>query len=164
MAFIPGARIRGDSWIGMEAMFASMSREINKLEKVTVDGLIEAGLYIKGEAQRLTPVDTANLKASAYVIWGGGKTKGGDAQFGNAGESKGTRSVKAEHPGVVAGRKAAAPKVPFVEIGFTAHYALEVHELVDNFHLNGQAKFLEQAMKNNRAKILSIIKRRAGLT
>ena len=48
-----------------------------------------------------------------------------------------------------------------VEIGYQAHYAPHVHEQVENNHPVGQAKFLEDALKDNERKIVEIIRNRA---
>ena len=62
-------------WIGLEKVLQNISDSVKDIEGATVSGLLEAGLLVKGDAQRITPVDTSNLKASAYVIWGGGKKR-----------------------------------------------------------------------------------------
>lgn len=43
-----------------------------------------------------------------------------------------------------------------VEIGFTASYAIYVHENMEAYHAVGQAKFLEQSLKDNHAQILKL--------
>src|SRR5690554_511816 len=43
-------------------------------------------------------------------------------------------------------RKAGTPKQPAVEIGFTAAYAVYVHEDLEAHHENGEAKFLEKSL------------------
>lgn len=52
---------------------------------------------------------------------------------------------------------------PVVQLGFSANYAWYVHEMVGaNFQRPGSgAKFLEAALKRNKAKILGIIKQEA---
>ena len=48
-----------------------------------------------------------------------------------------------------------------VEIGFTAHYAIHVHEIKKNYH-GGDWKFLERAIAENEGEILQEIVSRAG--
>lgn len=38
-------------------------------------------------------------------------------------------------------------------LGFNMYYAAAVHEILDNYHDDGQAKYLETAMKNNQSKM-----------
>lgn len=48
---------------GLDDMLANM----NAVKDVNTQGLVAAGFLIKGEAQRICPVDTANLINSAYA-------------------------------------------------------------------------------------------------
>ena len=43
-------------------------------------------------------------------------------------------------------------------IGFNMEYAAAVHEILTNKHSNGQAKFLETAMRKSRAKVSQFIR------
>jgi hypothetical protein len=48
-----------------------------------------------------------------------------------------------------------------VEVGYQASYAVFVHENLEAKHTNGQAKFLEQPLREDAALMLEIIARRA---
>jgi hypothetical protein len=48
-----------------------------------------------------------------------------------------------------------------VEIGFSQNYALYVHEDLEAHHTVGEAKFLEKAIRENRAGALHIIRQAA---
>lgn len=48
-----------------------------------------------------------------------------------------------------------------VEVGFNAAYAIFVHEDLEAHHTNGEAKFLENAVKENSQRIVDIITSRA---
>lgn len=85
-------------------------------------GLLEAGLQVQRVAQERTPVDTSNLKNSAFT------------------RKEGEMSVL---------------------VGFSAAYAVYVHEDMEARHTIGQAKFLESALRDNRDAILRIIQARA---
>lgn len=50
-----------------------------------------------------------------------------------------------------------------VQIGYTAAYAVFVHEDMEAAHAVGQPKFLESALNDNQANILEIIRRRASV-
>lgn len=53
---------------GLEEVMARLNAEIEKIEGRTKAGLWEAALMVRREAQKLCPVDTGNLKASAYTL------------------------------------------------------------------------------------------------
>lgn len=50
-----------------------------------------------------------------------------------------------------------------VEIGYTANYAVFVHERTELHHNFGQAKFLEEALKQNERQILGAIAGKAKM-
>lgn len=50
-----------------------------------------------------------------------------------------------------------------VEIGYTANYAIYVHENLEARHTVGQAKFLESALRDNEAKIVDIVQQKASV-
>lgn len=47
------------------------------------------------------------------------------------------------------------------EIGLTADYAIYVHEDLEAFHPTGEAKFLENAVKENEHSIITLIQKAA---
>ncbi len=167
-------------WEGLDKVVDNLNKEVAKIKRVSVKNLLTAGLLVKGKAQKIVPVDTANLKASAYVISGGGKNpvkiaspEGKEGTFGGKDKNK----MTSRHNSIIASRKERIIDEPFAIIGFTAFYALFVHEDLTASHVKkatvqlfgeqgkanvqiGQAKFLEQALLENRAQILSILKRR----
>ena len=53
---------------------------------------------------------------------------------------------------------------PVVEVGYTADYAVKVHEDLGVYHKTGQAKFLETAIEKSKGDILDIVKKRARIT
>lgn len=151
-------------WQGLDKVLKNLNKEVDKIKNKTVDGMLEAGLLVKGDALRIVPVQFGNLKGSAYVVWGGNKKTPKDDKtsvFNLEGPS-GAR-VQAEHGDIVSSKKK-SQKDPFAVIGFTAFYALEVHENLAIARKAGkQAKFLEQSLMQNKREILSIIKRRAAI-
>lgn len=110
---------------GGEAILKNLNREIRKIVGRTRAGMLEAALLVKGESQKLVPVDTGNLRGGA------------------------TAEVFTIGKNIVAG------------VGFTAAYAVHVHENLEAKHTVGQSKFLENAVINNKSRILSTIRRRA---
>ena len=133
---------------GLDTVMRNLNREIAGIKSRTLAGLMEAGLQVQRSAQRRVPVDTGNLKASAY-----------------------TRK-----------RPEARSDRPEVEVGFTAAYAVYVHETMEQklkgkprpsrgyksgqgryWDPQGQAgpKFLQRAVAENADKIVAIVQRRA---
>ena len=95
-----------------------------------------AARTIAGRSQQLVPIDTGALMGSMRVE----KVeydKSVDRQ-----RSRRTGRFRAGPPG--ARVRYGSPKV---------HYAVYVHERLDVHHKRGQAKYLEQAVKENQAKV-----------
>jgi len=130
---------------GLQNVLSNISKEIEGIKNRSLAGLFEAGLKVQALAQKRTPVDSGNLRASAYTR----KTVNGG-----------------------------------VEVGFTALYAMSVHEMVGQklkgqpredfggtgkgegfgggtgkgkYWDSGQPKFLESALRDNRKNIVDII-------
>lgn len=90
-------------------------------------GIIRAGLFIQADSMKRTPVKTSTLKNSA----------------------RSTTRVE---------KKSAKKSTQYIaEITYGTHYAIYVHEMVQNYHRNGEAKFLENAIRQNKKKIQQII-------
>lgn len=52
---------------GLETVMRNLNAQIAQIEGDTLAGLFEAGLQVQGSAQKRVPVNTGNLKASAYT-------------------------------------------------------------------------------------------------
>jgi hypothetical protein len=127
---------------GLDTVMRNLNREVKGIKGRTLAGLYEAGLKVQASAQRRVPVDTGNLKASAYTR----KDPGGQPQ---------------------------------VEVGFTAAYAVFVHENLEMklkgvprtsgsgkgryWDPQGRAgpKFLQNAVSENVRNILAIVQKTA---
>jgi len=82
-----------------------------------------AGLFLQRESQRVVPIDTSNLKNSAFT------------------------------------RQVGAGWAIDVIVGYTAMYAVYVHENLEARHAPGkQAKFLEGPLRVHRQRIIRIIR------
>ncbi len=185
-----GRNIAGIKWQGLDKVIKNLNKEISMIEGRTVGGMLQAGLLVKREAQKITPVDTSNLKASAYVVWGGGKANtkvrrgSSDGKFRDKTKSKSSKGsaskMASQDKAVVSERSSKTYRFPFAEIGFTAFYALFVHENLTASHVkrkkvklfggsgetnvqSGQAKFLEQALMQNAKRVFDIITRKAKI-
>lgn len=49
-------------------------------------------------------------------------------------------------------------KTPLVEIGYTADYAVPVHEDLESWHNVGEAKFLENALNESEKDVYNLLK------
>lgn len=169
---LPFSVVSTKHWIGVAAVMANIHRATDLIEGKTRGGMLAAGLVIKRDAVKLAPIDTGNLRNSAYVIAGGGKKgikksqtgKEGTFKTSKAGGSKTTAgSMKSQHENILSMRISHGGSLdkPFVEVGFTANYALAVHESVGRKFKVGQAKFLEHAITKNKREIKKQIMIRA---
>jgi hypothetical protein len=142
--------------IGVNAAIASLTSDIKKITFKTKAGLIAGGLVLQRQAQKLTPVDTSNLKASATTLWA---TKGGTSSPGFKGDD--SVSMQEEHQSIIQHEKESLSKnimLPEVEVLYTAAYAIYVHEDLEAKHKSGKAKFLDDAAAMFSGKILAAIK------
>lgn len=128
---------------GFDEVMANLNKEIAGIEGRAMDGLFDAGLQIQRAAQQdlRGSVVTGNLRASAYTRRTG--------EFVRLDDSNLDRSQSAPDPSGQIGNG--------VEIGFTANYAVYVHE-----NMEGRSpKFLQRPIERNQQQIIEIIKRRA---
>lgn len=160
-------------WQGLDTVLRNLNKQTGIIQGKTRRGMTIVALKIRRDAVKLTPIQTGNLRASAYTIVGGGITRpevNSTSDFVSS--DKSGRQVAAEHQSVIDSKKR-PQKNPYAIIGFTAHYALAVHErlkaagrriragrikvglgnkmvTIQDAQI-GQAKFLEEALiKNNR--------------
>lgn len=142
---------------GLEKVIKNLNREVKKIGFRTKKGMIKAGLFIQREAQIKTPIDLGNLRASAFTTWNGGPIKA--AENPSFKGEDGSR-LSNEFTQVINEDTAKLSKddtEPEVEVGFSAFYALFVHENLENAHTVGEAKFLQNAIQENTSRILKII-------
>jgi len=107
----------------------ALSGEARRIKGRTKSGLIAGSLMLQGEAQKLTPVDTGNLRGSAFPSI--------QEMSGAVEETKNRVSIT---------------------IGFNAEYAAAVHENLEIRFRNGTAKFLSKAVENNRERFFEIVR------
>ena len=115
--------------VGVESVIAKLRTVSQTLRAKLRIGLIKAGRHLQRESQKVVPVDTSNLKNSAFT------------------------------------RDQSRPNLLFVEVGYTAHYGIYVHEDLTMHHKPGKiAKFLEEPLKNNIQQIKAIIVQEARMS
>jgi len=109
---------------GLDKVLARLNTEVMGIKRRSLQGLIKVGFLIQRESQKLTPVQYGNLKASAFTVWRGG---GGAVSGRFAGPD--ASSVAANHAAVLSQERAGISTVePEVEVGYSAAYAIYVHE------------------------------------
>ena len=122
---------------GMNEVMRNLRREIARIEGLTLEGVVEAANFIKGEAMEITPMSD------------GQRLPGGAIREG------GTLVNSAFTDSDVTSRG------PVSRVGYTAPYAAAVHEMpaTTNWSKPGTGnKFLEKPIARNHNKILRILR------
>ena len=156
MTLFTGIRVRGQ-----DRVIRNLQRRLKQTKNKTKEGLIAAGLKIRSTSQNLVPVDLANLKASAYTVWGrtGGETA---AQF-SGDDAANLSQQHVQHTQQGKSRVERDPNKIQVEVGYSAVYALFQHEDLEASHETGQAKFLELAFLDIAPQIIPIVQNKARI-
>ena len=175
----PHTNVNGLRVFGIDKVLRSLKKESEDIYQNSFVGLYKGGLLVLRDATIGCPIDLGNLRASGFVMGFGPKIKGTKTKRlrGNApkfvDERAASKSVKpgraarmssdhqevlGKHKSVIGGRKH-----PMVVVGFTAFYAIFVHEDPYAHHTKGHFKFLYLAIRKNNAKILEMIKEEAKL-
>jgi len=151
---------------GLDKILKNLNKEIRGIKGSTQHGLTRAALLVKSRALKQTPIDTGNLRASAYVIDGSsGKQAPLSKMISESLRQKmtmrGYEYTGGEPPNI---QEITASGDPWAVIGYTASYAAYVHEINPEGGYkapNTNWKFLEFAISDSRRDILNIIKKTA---
>lgn len=169
----PNTRIEG-----FEEVVSNLNKELERVKAGSLRGLVLAAAHIRRATETappLTPVDLGNLRASWFTVSPKGKMTAEDAAGIPTGTFKGyQKSRLAEgHKATIAEGKAILgakyPNKQAVMIGYTAHYALYVHEGPGgnqgaDFQRPGAGiKWFEAAVKRNVGTILKIVRDNAQI-
>jgi hypothetical protein len=160
--------MKGFTWEGThgKSLMEELNMELSQIKNGSVKGLVMAAAFIRNKTESespLTPVDTGNLRASWFVVSATGINAGrGNPKF------KGTAAGKrqTEHSSVVPQAQGEVKAMSnanqqFVMLGYTASYSGWVHEMIGarNMSRSGSGpKWLESAIKNNKNKIVEIVR------
>lgn len=128
---------------GKDVVLRRLNAQIRGIEGRTRAGLLDAALFVKGESQKLTPVVSGNLRASAYV------------------DSQETPSGPVAEVGYSAVYAAEVHENAEKEQRRRARRGTPAPPGRLRRSLVGQWKFLEQPLKANVVEILNRIARRA---
>jgi len=144
---------------GLEEVLGTLKNQVRLIPFRTLTGMIAGGLTIQRRAQNLVPRDLGNLRASAFTTWSKGAKNTAPSFSNDHGDAS---KLNKEHTQAVAESKASLSTNeilhPEVEVGFSAFYALFVHEDMEAKHLNGkQAKFLQQAVSQGMPDVIKAI-------
>ena len=129
---------------GLDNVLGKLKKATDEIQGKTLKGLIRAAIIVRRDMEQTEPkipVYTGNLRSSYFLVTSNGDTLDG------------------QNPGIP---KRAVPG-PYVALGFSANYAVKVHEAVNvNFQRPGSgAKFLESALDRNSKAILEMIQKEA---
>jgi len=151
----------------LQEVVKNLNKEIKGIEGRSLKGMIEGVIDVRRDMDKtspMIPVDTGNLRQSWFVTTSKGATpQGKSPNF--KGENAG--KMASEHSSVktvAAGRaKAKSRKGPVVAFGFSANYALKVHEMYGKHFRrpDAGAGFFVASIKRNKEKILKAIKENA---
>lgn len=143
----------------MDSVLRELNKQASKIQRGSLDGLVEAGLFVKNRALPQTPIDLGNLRSSGYVVWSKGE-KGSSGDFN--GDPKLVSKLARNHATSKIQNQAAVTgnSKPSVRIGFSAFYAGFVHEINKNYNV-GNWKYLQNVLEQDGKKILAIIQKRA---
>lgn len=148
---------------GVDKFMRNFDKEVRQLRGRTLDGMIAAVIELQREAEPGTPIDTGNLRASWFTvsIRGEEKTQIVVTKFEDSQAQSNHRSVKARAQSAV--KELNKFYQPVVLFGYTANYAVFVHENVDaKFKRPGaKARWLYLAMQTSRQKMLNAIAEKA---
>ena len=150
--------------IGIDNVLANLNKEVEGIKERGLIGLIRASIIVRNAMEKdvpRIPVDTSNLRASWFVVTSKGGTIRGRQPTFNIQDKSGEQVVR-EHVTKVERNKAAIEgKVPVIVMGFTAYYALPVHENIGaQFKAPGAgAKFFEVHLQTKQKQMLEMIQK-----
>ena len=156
---------------GMDKVMLNLNKEFQKLKVKSTKGLIEAAIIVHRDMENtppLIPLDLGNLRASWFSVIKRGDTAAPGVWKGKeAGKMKGEHSISiSKFKTVVSGIKD-----PSMIMGFSANYAIYVHERIRGASWGEKmsvldvkwskegsgAKFFEQALNRNEKAILLVL-------
>jgi hypothetical protein len=166
--------------IGLNEVLRNLNEALMGVKGRTAKGLVLAAAHMRDQTEHVppkTPEDLGNLVASWYVV----STEGVAPDAENrSGEFKGDRKrgikvseLRAAHNAAIGAAKAGVDAVkkrgPAVIMGYSANYALFVHEMIYahqdvKWTREGSGpRWFEIAYKNNRDKLIQIVRDNAKI-
>lgn len=150
---------------GINKVSANITKQLEKIQNQSVGGLVECAILIRRDMDKtspIVPVDTRNLQNSFFSIItnGQGAVVDNGPSVVDAETSSSYQKVKATASAFLAPLKA-----PAMVFGFSANYAVFVHEDMEaTFKRPGSGpKFFELALKRNQKHMLQLIAKHAKI-
>ena len=149
---------------GLNEAVENIQEAVDNLEHGSVVGLANALLYIATESQQRAPIDTGDLRGSVEV-----KIDGEDYAYCKeyrADKDKrtkdGRKKERKNYELTVEGTLPDDSEVEeiggvFGEVSYNTKYAANQHEHTEYYHENGQAKYLESVLIEQKDRILKLI-------
>lgn len=142
---------------GLSNVLRNLNKEIDAIQLHTKEGLTEASLVVKYDSVKGTPIDMGNLRGSAFILVTGEEPDNKMPTF-NGDESA---KMSSDHSLAIGEGRAIVNKYKWRLtgiVGYTAFYALFVHEMPAHYNFNqGSNKFLQKALLKNKDRILRIL-------
>lgn len=132
----------GEYLKGLDTVIGNIQAAVNKLDHGSTVGLADALLFVAGESQQRAPVDTGDLRGSVEV------------RFDDKLYAQGIKGTNSTDVIIVGDIPETATKC---EISYNTKYAAAQHEQTAYSHENGQAKYLESVLVENKDRILNLI-------
>lgn len=156
--------------LGVEKAIGALNAKVSRKIKLSRQGLIKAGLTIQRKAQEIVPVDLGNLRSSAFTVWTGMREAVEVPKFESDPEGKRKVDVgrlATDHDRITSEYSARAEsvmsdRVMKVFVGFSAYYAIFVHENVAKHQSGKTWKFLELAVYDTQKEIVEAYARGAS--
>lgn len=155
---------------GITEIVQNINKALEDIENKSTAGMIEGCIIVRRDMEKTPPripIDKGNLRASFFIV--SSRTSGDKAPG-----KKPDGEVGAEHPVIVgiAQSLLQVEKNPVVAMGFTANYAIYVHENLEAdferpIKIGGKLKkrrpgagpkFFEASLKRNQQEIINAIK------
>ena len=168
---------------GVTKVLTNLNREIEGIEGRTQAGLIKASILIRNETEHgdiKTPVDIGNLRASFFIVSStskvvrGGQNNARQLMQGSP-KFKGDKAdqMMMRHKATMNEMQGKATALsnqkagPFTILGYTANYAMWVHEMIGGnivFKRAGSGpKWFEYAVKKQKDNIIKVIQENARI-
>lgn len=151
--------------IGVEKTIKNFTKLGRAVGRAANRGMLQGGLLIQREAQKLVPIDSGNLRASAYTLAAGLFKRPNIPKFTSPSPKGFPRDVVEEtylywvankEAKQYVGKNAAVPRA---RVGFTVSYAKDVHDDLEAAHNVGEAEFLLKSVLRNSPSVQTAVDR-----
>lgn len=175
------AKLTNVSVEGLDKVLANLNKQLKKVKNATAKGLVLAAILVREDTEKTapaTPVDLGNLRASWFIVssYGGIEADplGLSGTFKNKPFTKmqiKASEMRAQHAAVISTCQSEALSKkgePIVLMGYSANYALYVHEMLGADFTERTPKAGEQwfqkAIYRNRKRIYEVVKDNAQIS